>query len=67
MPVNAIFNIASMTKPVTSVAIMMLLEEGKLQLDDPVSQYLPGFDALQVITKFNDVDGTYETRPASER
>ena len=40
MPVNAIFNIASMTKPVTSVAIMMLLEEGKLQLDDPVSSYL---------------------------
>jgi methyl acetate hydrolase len=64
MPVNAIFNIASMTKPVTSVAIMMLLEAGKLQLDDPVSKYLPGFDHLQVITKFNDADGTYETRPA---
>jgi methyl acetate hydrolase len=64
MPVDAIFNIASMTKPVTSVAIMMLLEEGKLQLDDPVSKYLAGFDNLRVITKFNDVDGTYETRPA---
>ena len=63
MPVNAIFNIASMTKPVTSVAIMMLLEEGKLQLDDPVSRYLPGFDALHVIATFNDVDGTYTTRP----
>ena len=36
MPVNAIFQIASMTKPVTSVAIMMLVEEGKLKLDDPV-------------------------------
>lgn len=64
MPVNAIFNIASMTKPVTSVAIMMLLEEGKLKLDDPVSQYLTGFDNLQVITKFNEADGTVETRPA---
>jgi methyl acetate hydrolase len=64
MPVNAIFNIASMTKPVTSVAIMMLLEEGKLRLDDPVSKYLSGFDNLQVITKFNEADGTYETRPA---
>jgi methyl acetate hydrolase len=63
MPVNAIFNIASMTKPVTSVAIMMLLEEGKLRLDDPVSKYLSGFDNLQVITKFNEADGTYETRP----
>jgi CubicO group peptidase (beta-lactamase class C family) len=64
MPVNAIFSIASMTKPVTSVAIMMLLEEGKLKLDDPVSKYLTGFDKLQVITKFNEKDATYETRPA---
>jgi methyl acetate hydrolase len=64
MPVNAIFNIASMTKPVTSVAIMVLIEDGKLRLDDPVSRYFPGFDNLQVITKFNEADGTYETRPA---
>ena len=64
MPVNAIFSIASMTKPVTSVAIMMLFEEGKLKLDDPVSKYLPGFDNLQVITKFNERYATYETRPA---
>jgi len=52
MPVNAIFSIASMTKPVTSVAIMMLFEQGELKLDDPVSKYLTGFDNLQVITKF---------------
>jgi methyl acetate hydrolase len=64
MPVNGIFNIASMTKPVTSVAIMMLVEQGKLQLDDPVSKYLAGFDNLQVITTFNSADGTVETRPA---
>jgi methyl acetate hydrolase len=64
MPVNAIFSIASMTKPVTSVAVMMLLEEGKLKLDDPVSKYLEGFDNLQVITKFNEQDASYETRPA---
>jgi methyl acetate hydrolase len=64
MPVNAIFSIASMTKPVTSVAIMMLFEEGKLKLDDPVSKYLTGFDNLRVITKFNEKDATYETRPA---
>jgi methyl acetate hydrolase len=43
---------------------MMLYEEGKLKLDDPVSKYLPGFDHLQVITKFNESDATYETRPA---
>jgi CubicO group peptidase (beta-lactamase class C family) len=64
MPANAIFNIASMTKPVTSVAIMMLMEQGKLGLDDPVSKYLTGFDNLQVITSFNADDGTYQTRPA---
>jgi CubicO group peptidase (beta-lactamase class C family) len=43
---------------------MMLFEEGKLKLDDPVSKYLAGFDHLQVITKFNEKDATYETRPA---
>jgi CubicO group peptidase (beta-lactamase class C family) len=43
---------------------MMLCEEGKLKLDDPVSKYLAGFENLQVITKFNEKDATYETRPA---
>jgi CubicO group peptidase (beta-lactamase class C family) len=64
MPANAIFQIASMTKPVTSVAIMMLAEQGKLKLDDPVSKFLPGFDHLSVISKFNEADGTAETHPA---
>ena len=64
IPADSIFNIASMTKPVTSVAIMMLMEQGKLKLDDPVSKYLDGFEKLQVISKFNEKDGTYETRPA---
>lgn len=64
MRTDAIFRIASMTKPITSVAIMMLLEEGKLRLDDPVSKYLPGFEDVRVIEKFNAADGTYDTRPA---
>jgi CubicO group peptidase (beta-lactamase class C family) len=64
MRADAIFNIASMTKPVTSVAIMQLYEQGKLKLDDPVSKYLPGFDELQVITKFNQADGTVQSHPA---
>ena len=64
MPANAIFSIASMTKPVTSVAIMMLMEAGKLSLDDPVSKHLDGYDNLQVIATFNDKDATYTTRPA---
>lgn len=64
MPRDAIFAIASMTKPVTSVAVMRLFEEGKLKLDDPLSKYLTGFDSLQVITQFHESDTTYETRPA---
>lgn len=64
MPQNAIFRIASMTKPVTSVALMQLVEAGKVNLDDPVSKYLPAFDKRPVITKFNAADATYETRPA---
>jgi CubicO group peptidase (beta-lactamase class C family) len=43
---------------------MMLMEQGKLKLDDPVSKYLEGYDKLQVISKFNAKDATYETRPA---
>jgi CubicO group peptidase (beta-lactamase class C family) len=53
-----------MTKPITSVAIVMLMEAGQLRLDDPVSMHLEGFDQLQVITTFNEKDGTYQTRPA---
>ncbi len=41
MAKDTIFNMASMTKPVTSVAIMMLVDEGKLTLDDDVAKYLP--------------------------
>ena len=43
MKTDTIFRIASMTKPVTSVAIMMLFEEGKLFLTDPVSKFIPAF------------------------
>lgn len=46
---NAIFRIASMTKPVTSVAVMMLYEEGKFLLDDPISKYLPEFKEPKVL------------------
>ena len=40
---DAIFRIASMTKAITSVAIMILVEEGKIRLTDPVSRFIPGF------------------------
>jgi CubicO group peptidase (beta-lactamase class C family) len=63
MPADAIFAIASMTKPVTSVAIMMLYEQGQLELDDPVSEFLPGFDQLQVLTSTEP--GQLATAPAT--
>jgi CubicO group peptidase (beta-lactamase class C family) len=65
MAADSIFRIASMTKPVTSVAVMMLVQEGDIGLDDPVSQYLPAFEDLKVIENFNAADKTYTTRPAS--
>jgi CubicO group peptidase (beta-lactamase class C family) len=49
MRTDSIFRIASMTKPITSVAIMMLWEQGKLDLDDPVSKYIPEFEKPQVL------------------
>src|SRR5438270_4617825 len=48
MTKDAVFRIASMTKPVTGVAIMMMMEEGKLKITDPVSKYIPSFKDLKV-------------------
>jgi CubicO group peptidase (beta-lactamase class C family) len=48
MPLDAIFRIASQSKAVTSVAVMMLMEEGKILLDDPVSKYIPEFKETYV-------------------
>jgi CubicO group peptidase (beta-lactamase class C family) len=61
---DAIFRIASQTKAITSVAVMMLYEEGKLVLDDPVSRYISEFKSPVVLDKFNKADTTYTTVPA---
>ena len=61
---DAIFRIASQTKAITSVAIMMLYEEGKFLLKDPVSKYIPEYKNQQVLDKFNAADTTYTTVPA---
>lgn len=61
---DAIFRIASQTKAVTSVAVMMLYEEGKFLLDDPVSKYIPEFKNQNVMDKFNKADTTFTTVPA---
>jgi CubicO group peptidase (beta-lactamase class C family) len=65
MATDTIFRIASMTKPVTSVAVMMLVQEGDIGLDDPVANYLPAFEGKEVIDTFNAADKTYTTRPAA--
>ena len=63
---EGIFRIASQTKAITSVAMMILFEEGKLLLDDPVSKYIPAFKKQQVLDKFNAADTTYATVPAKQ-
>jgi CubicO group peptidase (beta-lactamase class C family) len=60
-----IFRIASQTKAITSVAVMMLFEEGKFLLDDPIAKYIPEFSHPQVLDKFNEKDTTYTTVPAN--
>lgn len=61
---DAIFRIASQTKAITSVAVMMLYEEGKFLLDDPVSKFIHSFKNPQVLDKFNATDSTFTTQPA---
>jgi CubicO group peptidase (beta-lactamase class C family) len=64
MAKDTIFRIASMTKPVTSVSVMMLVEDGKLSLDDAVSKYIPSFKDREVIATFNAADTTFTTKKA---
>jgi len=57
MPADTIFRIYSMSKPLTSVAAMMLVEDGKLRLDDPVSKYIPDFADTKVGVEKTDEGG----------
>src|SRR2546421_12158482 len=63
---DAVFRIASMTKPITSLAAMQLIEQGRFGLDDPVEKYLPKFANLKVIESFDAATGAYRLRPASK-
>lgn len=62
---DALFRIASMTKPVTSVALMQLVEQGRLGLDDPAEKYLPELAGLKVVESFDAATGACKLRPAS--
>ncbi len=60
-----IFRIASQTKAITSTAVLMLWEEGKFKLDDPISKYIPEFKNPQVLKSFQYKDTSYVTTPAT--
>lgn len=68
MAPNTIFRIYSMSKPITTVAAMMLVEEGKLSLDEPVSKYIPSFANLKVgVETKNEAGTTLELVPAKRQ
>lgn len=62
MTTDTIFRMASMTKPIASVALMMLYEEGWFQLDDPISDWLPEFSDMMI--EVENADGTTRLEPA---
>ena len=64
MQTNSIFRIASQTKAIVSAGILILYDEGKLSLDDPVSKYIPEFAHETVLDSFHMSDTTYTTVPA---
>lgn len=61
-----IFRIASQTKAITATAVMILWEEGRLQLDDPISKFIPEFKNPKVLQAFRYGDTSYTTRPANK-
>lgn len=64
MQKDHIFRIASMTKPIVTTAVMMLWEEGKFSLDDPISQFIPAFKDAKVLDRFYNNDTSFTTVPA---
>jgi CubicO group peptidase (beta-lactamase class C family) len=67
MEKDGVFRIASQTKAITSTAVMMLWEEGKFQLDDNISKYIPEFGESQILDTYNEADDTYTTKPAENQ
>ena len=61
-----IFRIASQTKAITATAVMILWEEGKFRLDDPISKYIPEFKNPQLLDSFVEADTTYTTTAADK-
>ena len=66
MTEDAMFRIASMTKAITSIAAMQLIEQKRFTLDDPVEKYLPQFVGPKVFESFDAATGDYRLRPAAK-
>ena len=64
MAADAIFRIMSQSKALTSLAVLQLFEQGKLQLDQPIHQFIPEFKSPTVLNNFNMADSSYSTLPA---
>jgi CubicO group peptidase (beta-lactamase class C family) len=67
MTTDTIFNIASMTKPMTTVGALMLYEQGKIQIDDPLSKYFPKFASMRVAVRDGKGEPTVDTVPAQRQ
>ena len=66
METDHIFRIASQTKAITSVAVMMLWEEGRFGLDDPISNYIPEFKDPKILDTYDEATGSYTSIPAKK-
>ena len=64
---NSIFRIASITKTITALGILKLMENGELNLDDEIEKYLPQFKSPKVLTYFNSKNYNYTTTPAKKK
>jgi CubicO group peptidase (beta-lactamase class C family) len=64
MPADAIFRIMSQTKAITSLGILQLFEQGKIRLDQPLSDFIPTFKSPRVVKDFNAADSSYTSEPA---
>jgi CubicO group peptidase (beta-lactamase class C family) len=67
MTTDTIFNIASMTKPMTTVGALMLYEQGKILIDDPLSKYFPKFASMRVAVRDANGEPTVDTVPANRQ
>ena len=65
--IDDIFRIASMTKAITSVAVLKLWEDGKINLDDPIEKYIPEFKNAEILETFNEKDSSYTSKPSTKK